>query len=62
MSDLFDWVEADGCLLIECPDCEGVGVIADTNCASCEGRGFTKEPWPEEAESTTLPDVSPQGC
>lgn len=64
MSDLFDWMEADGCLLVECVDCEGVGVIAnDTNCASCEGRGFTKEPWPESgAESTTVVDVSPQGC
>lgn len=75
-----DWMEADGCLLVECIDCDGTGGAAIMHggvretltdpgpheewvpCGTCEGRGFTKEPWPESAESTTLSDVSPQGC
>ena len=60
MSDFFDWMEADGCLLVECFDCEGTGVDGRDACVSCEGRGFTKEP--KAAESTTVPDVSPEGC
>ena len=65
MSDLFDWMEADGCLLIECIDCGGAGgatimhggvreTLTDepheewVPCGACEGRGFTKEPEPED--------------
>ena len=47
--------------LIDCPDCEGEAVTPDDNeCPRCEGEGYIEEP--VTAESTILPDVSPEGC
>ncbi len=51
---------ATGGWLIDCPDCEGVGVrIDDTDCPRCKGAGCIEE---VPAESTTVADVSPEGC
>ena len=60
--------------LVDCPDCAGEGNDSDIDCPRCKGEGCIEEPAPEpedcscfryeedEAESTTLPDVSPEGC
>ena len=64
--------------LIDCPDCEGEGNDGDNDCPTCDGEGYVEEAAPEpydapedcscfryeeeEAESTTVADVSPEGC